>query len=436
MTNDSFSASLLHASGRREFLKTTSALAAGGAALSFPHIARGDTPSGRLKIGLIGCGGRGSGAAANALNADANSEIAVVGDVFEASANNALGQLSNQYKERINVPAGHRFIGLDAYQKVLASDVDVVILATPPGFRPLHLAAAVEAGKHIFCEKPMAVDSAGVRSVMESVRKAKEKNLNLVAGYCWRYCESRRELFKAVHEGAIGDVTSYYATYYTSPVKPMAPPDARKPEWSDVEWQLRNWYNFSWLSGDGYLEQCCHSVDKVAWAFKDVPPLSCVATGGRQSPNPGGNIFDHMTAVYEYANGAFATVGQRQIPKCFNENADYISGTKGTAVIGRSVAIRGENPRRFREDNDDMYNQEHRELFAAIRSGKVINDGDWMATSTLMGVMARMAAYSGAKVTWEQALNSKEDLAPEESLKWDSAFTPNPLPVPGEYALV
>ena len=430
---------LLPVARRRDFLKSSSAATLAGAvatSLSFPAVLRGAPNGAKLKIGLIGVGGRGSGAAGNALGADSSSELWSVGDVSASQIEGQLNGLKNQFGERINVAPERRFVGMDAYKKVLDSGVDVVLLATPPGFRPLHLAAAVDAGKHIFCEKPMAVDATGVRSVMESVRKSKEKNLNLVAGFCWRYCTSRRELFTAVHGGDIGEIVSYYGTYYTGPVKPMPPAGSRKEGLSDVAWQIRNWYNFSWLSGDGYVEQCIHTVDKLAWLFKDQPPVACVATGGRQAPAEGGNIFDHMTAVYEYPKGVFATVGQRQIPNCFNENADYIQGTKGMAVIGRGVSIRGEKNARYKEDNDAMYDQEHRELFAAIRSGNVINDGERMATSTLLGIMGRMAAYSGQRVTWEQALNSKEDLAPEETFTWESAFEPTPRPIPGQYKLV
>ena len=416
---------------RRDFLKT-SAAAVGGLAVGFPTILRGEPNGAKLKVGLVGCGGRGTGAAANALGADSNSELFAVADVFSAQADAAINGLANQFKDRINVPAERRFIGMDGYQALLASGVDVVLLATPPGFRPGHLAAAVDAGKHIFCEKPMAVDPVGVRSVMESVRKSKEKGLNVVAGFCWRYCRSRQEFFRAIHDGAIGDIVSYYATYYTGPVKPMPPASARQPGWSDVEWQVRNWYNFSWLGGDGYVEQCIHSVDKVAWAFGDKPPLSCVATGGRQKAAEGGNIFDHMTVVYEYPGQVLATVGQRQIPNCFNENADYMQGTKGSGQIARSVSIRGDKTMRFREDDDAMYDQEHRDFFAAIRSGTPINDGERMATSTLLGIMGRTAAYTGQKITWDMILKSNDDLAPEETFKWDSSFTPNPLPVPGE----
>ncbi len=431
---------LIEIPNRRTFLKSTSAVA--GATLvssvSFPNVLRGAQNGAKLKIGMIGCGGRCSGAADEALGADSNSELWSVAEVSAEAADRSLSTLTNKYKERVNVAPERKFIGIDAYKQMLASGVDVVLIATPPGFRPAHLAAAVEAGKHIFCEKPMAVDATGVRSVMESVKKSKEKGINLVAGFCWRYCTSRREIFQAVHDGAIGDITSYYGTYYTGPVKPMPAASTRQPGWSDIEWQVRNWYNFSWLSGDGYVEQCVHTVDKMAWVFRDKPPISAVATGGRQNPAEGGNIFDHMTVVYEYEGGVMGTIGQRQIPNCFNENADYIRGTKGVATIGVGAGptIRGEKNMRFKTDHDDMYQQEHNEFFAAIRSGNIINDGDRMASSTLLGIMGRMAAYTGKKITWEQALNSKEDLAPEETFKWDSKFDPMDRPIPGKYPLI
>ena len=211
--------------------------------------------------------------------------------------------------DKVKVTPEKCFVGLDAYQKVIDSGVDVVLLATPPGFRPVHLKAAVDAGKHIFCEKPMATDAPGVRSVLESVKAAKEKSLSLVAGFCWRYEAARREFYKRIHDGAIGDIRAIYATYYTGPVKPMPPASERPAGMGDLEWQMRNWYNFIWLSGDGYVEQACHSVDKVAWAMKDQSPLKAVAVGGRQTPNNQGDIFDHMFVVYEFPDDVRAFVG-------------------------------------------------------------------------------------------------------------------------------
>ena len=270
---------------RRDFLKTSSAAAVGGmlaANLGFPR-KTSPAAANTLKVGLVGCGGCGSSAASQALNADKNVILTTVGDIFESQGQGCLAGLKGSddpIKDRVKVDPDHIFVGLKAYQKVIDSGVDVVLLATPPGFRPQHLQAAVAAGKHIFAETPMATDAPGVRSVIESVAAAKKKNLALLAGFCWRYDYGRREFYKRILDGVIGDVRAVYATYLTGPVKPMPPASSRPAGMSDVEWQLSNWYNFTWLSGDGLVEQACHSVDKISWAMKDVPPLKAVATGG------------------------------------------------------------------------------------------------------------------------------------------------------------
>ncbi|HVV70160.1 MAG TPA: Gfo/Idh/MocA family oxidoreductase, partial [Verrucomicrobiae bacterium] len=282
-------------STRREFLKTSAIV---GSALAAPAILPGkifgEEKTGTLRVGLVGCGGRGSGAASQALNADKDIALVAMADAFEDQLQNSLKSLQKSHPEKVKVTPDKCFVGLDAYQKLIDSGVDVVLLATPPGFRPVHLRAAIEAGKHVFCEKPMATDAPGLRSVLESAKMAKEKNLSLVAGFCWRRDVARREFYKRIHDGAIGEIRAVYATYYTGPVKPMPPASDRPSNMGDLEWQMRNWYNFVWLSGDGYVEQCCHSVDKVAWALRDQPPLKAVAVGGRGTPNQQGNIFDHM----------------------------------------------------------------------------------------------------------------------------------------------
>jgi len=261
---------------RREFLKASALF---GSALAAPAILPGQLfakeNSGTLRVGLIGCGGRGSGAASQALSADSNVVLTAMGDAFEDQLQKSLQSLRKAQPDKVKVTPEKCFVGLDAYQKVIDSGVEVVLLATPPGFRPVHLQAAVAAGKHVFCEKPMATDAPGVRAVLESVKAAKEKSLSLVAGFCWRYEVARREFYRRVHEGAIGDLRAIYATYYTGQVKPMPAPGERPGGMGDLEWQLRNWYDFTWLSGDGYVEQACHSVDKVAWAMKlDFPPMA------------------------------------------------------------------------------------------------------------------------------------------------------------------
>ena len=406
-------------SSRRDFIKTN-AVFAGTLSLNLAFNAQVfASGSDQLKVGLVGCGGRGTGAAKQALTADPNVCLVAVSDVFQEQIDGCLKNLvsNTQISHRVTVHKDHQFLGLDSYKKVIEA-CDVVLLATPPGFRPLHLRAAVEAKKHVFCEKPVATDAPGCRSVMESVKIAKENQLALVAGFCWRYDRPRRELFHRVQDGQIGDVVSSFGAYLTSPVKPMLPAKIRSDEITDLEWMLRNWYNYAWLSGDGLVEQAVHTVDWLLWTMQDKPPLRCTAVGGRQIPASGGNIFDHMEINYEWANGARGFLAQRQIPGCHNENSLYVHGTKGMAIIrgGGDAAVSIEGPNHWTYDgpqSGDMYQIEHDELFRSIRNDKPINDGDRMLTSTLAGIMGRMAAYTGKLITWEMALNSKEVLVPD-----------------------
>jgi len=430
---------------RRGFLRASGSVTAGLVAAPYIFTGRAAelSPGDTIRVGLVGCGGRGTGAAKQALAADKNTQLVAVADVFENQLKNSVLTLGrdSEVGEKVKVEATKQFVGLDGYQKLIDSGVDLVILASPPGFRPEHFKAAVAAGKHVFCEKPMATDAPGVRSILESVAEAKRKNLAVVAGFCWRYDLARREFFKRLHDGAIGDIRAMYHTYYAGPVKPMQPPSARKPGMTDIEWQLRNWYNFTWLSGDGLTEQGVHSVDKMAWAMNDVPPLKCTAVGGRQTPNHEGNIYDHIEVNYEYANGVRGFVVHRQIPNCYGENRDYIMGANGVGNIGarRSavefVSAKGELQWRSGAAPRDMYQVEHDELFASIRLGKPINDGVRMAYSTLLAIMGRMAAYTGQEISWEQALNSQERLVPEKP-SWDMSLPAAPLPIPGKTRFV
>ena len=393
---------------RRDFLRTTGSAAVAGSAaaatlasLAQPVHAQG---SASLKLGIVGAGGRGSGAAAQALRADPNTELVAVGEAFEHRAKRCLDSLRNDENivDRVKVTPEHTFIGLDAYKQVIEMS-DVVLLATPPGFRPIHFRAAIEAGKHVFTEKPMATDFAGCKSVMESVRLSKEKNLAVLAGFCWRYDNAKRALFERVLGGDIGDVRAVYGTYLTGPVKPMPPADTRPEGISDLEWQVRNWYNFTWLSGDGLVEQACHTADWLAWAFNDAHPESCTAVGGRQIPAEGGDIFDHVEINYVWDNGARGFLAQRQIPRCYSQNSLYIMGTKGNANLTRGSHItdlKNETVWKYEGEKNNMYQTEHDEFFASIRSGDYINDGDRMINSTMMAIMGRTAGYSGQQISW------------------------------------
>jgi predicted dehydrogenase len=422
---------------RREFLKTAAAATALASTLSFPGITRGADTADKLKVGLIGCGGRGNGAANQALTADSNCELHAMGDVFEDKLKIGLESLKKLQPEKVNVPAERQFVGLDAYKKVIET-CDVVLLTTPPGFRPQHLKTAIEAGKHVFCEKPVATDAPGVRSVLASAALAKQKNLAIVSGFDWRYNYSRREFVKRLHEGAIGDIRSMYVTCMVGAIKPMPAPETRPAGVTDVEWQLRNWYNFVWTCGDCIVENCIHSVDRLLWMMKDEPPVKCVAVGGRNVPNPGGNIYDHFEANYFWANGARAYAVARHQDRTYFEVADEILGSKGRAFSRADnrqkpvteIHTEGAEVWKYPGPWNLSYQTEHDELFASIRSGNPINNGHRMAISTMAGIMGRMAAYTGQEITWEMAMNSKEKLVPD-NLEWNQALPVAPMAMPG-----
>lgn len=432
---------------RRNFIRTAAGTAA--VAGTFMGAARGEgvDPSKKLKVGFVGTGGRGTGAASQALSADDNIVLHAVGDVFQDKIDTSLQQLGKDKKleGKIDVPKDRQFVGLDSYKRVLDSDVDVVILATTPGFRPLHLRAAVEAGKHIFAEKPMAVDAAGARHCLESLKMAEGKPISIVAGFCWRYSPSRIAAYKKVmEEGMIGDVVSVYATYYSGHSKPYTGDSLRKDGMSDIEWQIRNWYNYTWLGGGGLVEQAVHSVDKIAWVMGDKPPISCRSTGGLAAPQGGGNIFDHYHVAFEYPNNVWCHLGSRKTPGCFNENADYVRGTKGTLVLGIGadpyiVDNNGDQLWRYRKPRtgeQNMYQVEHDVLFKSIRTGEHVNDGARMVNSSMMAIMGRMSAQTGKLVTWEEAMAANEDLFPnEENLTWDQSYKPHGVPVPGVFQI-
>lgn len=416
---------------RRVFLQATALV--GSTLFAAPAVHAGG--SDELKVGLIGCGGRGSGAAVNAVRAGPGIKLWAMGDMFSDRLESHRQSLMKEIGDRMDVPNSRCFVGFDAYKQVIAADVDVVVLATPPGFRPLHLEAAVEAGKHVFCEKPVAVDGPGVRRVMETAKKAKQKGLSLVSGFCWRYDLGMQETMKRLADGAIGSITAMQCSYNTG----MLWMNKRQPQWSDMEWQLRNWLYFTWLSGDHNVEQHIHSLDKMAWAMGDQYPVKAVGLGGRQartSPDYG-HIFDHHAVVYEFANGVRCFSYCRQQAACANDITDHYFGTKGTAMThgaNGTAWIKGESPWQYNlamaRKAIDKYQFEHNVLFKSIREKSAHNDGEWMAKSTLMGIMGRMATYTGQAITWEMAMNSKEDLTPA---KMEMGSMPvAPVAIPGQ----
>ncbi len=395
---------------RREFIYTTGAAVA---AASVMGAGRAHAANKKLKVGLIGCGGRGTGAATQALMADPDTELVALGDAFADQVDACEKKLkSGPAGDRVNVPASRRFAGFDAYLKVIEAS-DVVLHAAPPHFRPLHLTATIDAGKHTFVEKPVAVDPAGVRAVRAASEKARAKGINVVTGLCYRYENAKRETMKRIHAGEIGDILTLQTTYNTGTLWHKG----RKPEWSDMEYQIRNWLYFDWLSGDHITEQHIHSLDKIAWAMNNVYPAKATASGGRtvRVEPEYGNIYDHFNTVYEWANGVKAFSSCRQWANSDTDVSDHVYGTKGTAHIQtHEIADRAGTVlwKQEKDPADDMYQNEHNAFFAAIRKGEPINDGEIMCNSTLMAIMARLSAYTGKTVTWDEMLTSTLDLSP------------------------
>ena len=410
---------------RREFLAASAIAAATAPSL----YAAGDD---LLKVGLIGCGERGTGAAVQALKADKNVKLVAMADAFEDRLESSLKNLLSKkdVAHKVDVKPDAKFIGFDGYKEVIARS-DVVLLTTPPHFRPLHLKAAVEAGKHVFAEKPVAVDAPGVRSVLASCEAAKKKNLSIVSGLCLRYDAGFRETVRRLHEGAIGEILMVQANDYRGGrwTKP------RQPDWSDMTYQMRNWYNFTWLSGDFNVEQHVHYLDVCAWIMKEKYPSKAMGLGGRTVlvGKEYGNIYDHFSVVYEYANGARFISNCRQQPKTKGDMSAHALGTKGRAQFAErtnGLMIRTDKDWVFEGPFNEMYQVEHDELFASIRSGKPINNGEYMSYSTLLAIMGRAAAYTGQEISWKMMLDSKEDLTPPK-YEWSVNLPDPPISIPG-----
>ena len=416
---------------RRDFLKTTAVagttFAVSGALLGNVHAAGDDV----IKVGLIGCGGRGTGAANDCLHSSPNVKVMAMGDAFADRLEGSLNDLRNNHGEKIDVPAERRFVGLDAYQKVLASDINYVILATPPGFRPIHIEAAVAAGKNFFTEKPVGTDGPGIRRVLAAYEEAKKKNLCVAAGTQRRHQAGYIETMQRVHDGAIGNIVSGRCFWNQGALWHRD----REESWNDLEYEIRNWLYYTWLSGDHIVEQHVHNLDVINWAVGSHP-LSANGMGGRQlrvGPKFG-NIFDHFAIDYEYPHGVHVLSMARQIEGCDGSVSEALAGSKGFCQVDR-YTITGENAWRRGRHSEDVnpYVQEHADLIDCIRNGKPINELQNVAYSTLTAIMGRMSAYTGKVVKWEQALNSKQDLFPQH-LDWGTLPTPE-VAIPGKTKL-
>jgi predicted dehydrogenase len=407
---------------RRRFLTRSGATAVGVGTLAHMMVPRmvHAGANEQLKVGLIGCGGRGTGAASDTLHGDPQAVLTAVGDTFYDHAQMCLKGLKVEpgIGDRVQVDDDHVFSGFDAYQKVIDSGVDVVLLTTAPHFRPQHLRYAVQAGKHCFVEKPIAVDAPGVRDVDETCRVASEKGLAIVSGLCWRYHPAVRETIDRIHRGDIGEIRAIESQYNAGTLWHRGD----KANWSRMEYQIRNWLYYTWLSGDHIVEQAIHSLDKTSWLLGDATPVRAVGMGGRQQRGVDagekghekwGNIFDHHTVFYEYANGVKVFFTCRQQAECATNVDEQVIGTQGTARVLKHE-IRGANAWKYDGEDHNMYRLEHAAMYRSIRDGAPINNGKYMVNSTMIAIMGRMCTYTGKDLTWKQCWDSQERLGPTE----------------------
>jgi predicted dehydrogenase len=407
---------------RRDFVKAstgTAALLAGT-----PLVYAGGQEQ-TISVGLIGCGGRGTGAAENCLESSQNVKLVAMGDMFKDRIDGSRRNLSK--RDGYKVTDDNVFVGFDAYKKVLDTGVDMVILATPPGFRPIHFAAAIDAGKHVFFEKPVGVDPTGIRKVIEAGKKAKEKKLAVVTGTQRRHQKNYLETIGKIHEGAIGDIVA--ARCYWNGDTPWVHP--RKPEWNDMEYQLRNWYHFTWLCGDHIVEQHVHNLDVMNWVLKSHP-VSAVAVGGKQvrtQPEYGCG-WDHFGVDFTYPNDVHVLSMCRHWPKSPGNVSEAVIGTKGKSDCANSITMYNGEKWNPPGGGINPYVQEHKDLIASIRSGNPLNEAEQVAHSTLTAIMGREAAYTGQIIKWDEFINSPLDLTPP---KYEFGPLPEPpVAVPGK----
>jgi predicted dehydrogenase len=395
--------SIMHSSeksgavSRRDFFKA-SAVVSGLTMASSAYAAGNDI----IRVGVIGCGSRGPGAALNAMVADPGVRIVALADMRMERMQEKRNMLKVQRPGQVQVDDDHCFVGFDAYKRVIASS-DVVIIANAAKFHPMHLRAAIDAGKHVFAEKPHAIDPAGIKVVRAACDKAREKNLCVVSGLHSRYLVGYRETIQRIHDGVIGEIVATEENFLRAPYQ-LYP---RKPGMTEAEFQASNQYHFHWLSGDDVVQSLVHNLDRASWALKDQAPVKCHGMGGRSTLHAEvyGTVFDHNSVVYEFASGARIYAFCRTVPNCYNEYSSKILGTKGTCDLMK-MRITGENKWQFSGKvagaQEEGHQYEHVELFRALRAGKVINNGDYMIRSTLIGVMGQISCYTGAEVKWDQ----------------------------------
>jgi len=423
---------------RRDFMRTSAAVGAGVLALRTSRIyaAGSDT----VRVGLIGCGGRGTHDTTKCLSSAENVELVAMGDLFKERVDRCRRTLQRNLREKIKVTEDTCFVGWDAYKQVLACDVDMVILTEPPHFRPGHLKAAIEAGKHVFMEKPVAVDPVGVRSVIASSELADEKKLTILAGTQMRRISHLVEGIKSIHDGAIGELVGGQCVRLGDGMLGWgANTRQRQPEWSDMEWHLRRWLFLTWLSGDFIVEMHVHNLDVMNWAF-DGPPVQCVGMGGREvrTGPEYGNVYDHFAVEYEYPNGVRVEYMGAQIDGLSGRNDQRLVGTKGRAYTDfAGVVIEGQNEFEYAWDRVDPCIKQHADQIAAIREGKRLNEGRRIAESTLTSIMGRMSAYTGRALKWDWAMKaSKLDLSPPKYEFSELPMRMKEVAIPGKTQLI
>ncbi|MFQ6034469.1 MAG: Gfo/Idh/MocA family protein [Sedimentisphaerales bacterium] len=422
---------------RRNFIRASAA--AGVAALALPTNRMFAAGSDKIRVGLIGCGGRGRYDTTNCLNAAENVELVAMGDIFKERLEDCRTTLKKKLADKVRVTEDTCFVGWDAYKKVVAcDDVDLVILTEPPYFRPEHLKAAVEAGKHVFMEKPVAVDPVGVRSVIESAKLADEKKLTIVAGTQSRRMAHMIAAINRIHDGAIGKILAGQCVRIGGGMlKWREATKVRQPGWSDMEWQLRRWLFLTWLSGDFIVEMHVHNLDVMNWAL-GAHPVQCFGLGGRQvrTGPEYGNVFDHFAVEYEYPDGVRVEYMGSQIDGCSGRSDERFVGTKGSAYLDSGNAIiKGQNPFTYDGPQPSPVIKQHADQIAAIRQGKYLNEGVRIAESTLVCIMGRMSAYTGRALKWDWAMKaSKLDLSPPKHGFGDLPM--RPVAIPGKTPLV
>ena len=406
---------------RRTFLRNSSLAVAGASlasSLSVARSAHGAETSDKLKVGLIGAGGRGRGAVVNCLGSCPNTELIAVCDAFEDNAKSAAQLFKDKFGDRVQVPEERIFTGFDGFQKLIDSGVDMVLIATPPGFRPIHYKAAVEAGKHVFMEKPCCVDAPGFRMLMEANKLADEKKLKVGVGLQRHHQASYVETIKRIKDGAIGDL-QYLRVYWNGGGVWNR---RRQSDQTEMEYQMRNWYYFVWLCGDHIAEQHIHNMDIGNWIM-GTHPVEANGMGGRQvrkfGPNGDfGHIYDHHAVEFTYDNGVKMFSQCRHMPNTWSQVSEFAYGTKGYANCDGKIYA-GDDKWRFRENAISPYDQEHIDLMDAIVNDKPYNEGYYGAESSFTAVLGRMATYSGQVVKWDDAVAKGPNEMPE-TFAWDA----------------